>query len=414
MGRRLSLAAGTVAVVTAAVAHAGIARAEFTETFCSGGSAAAPWQNGVGGGGGAWGEVTDACGSGGGYGFDNATDTMTPGGTWSAGIVAPPGEVFTGASLDFSTEPLSSGSETFVVLGDAQAILSEYETDNGAAHAFASGPLPDTSEFWARYDCSTSASTSCNLQNWGNTLDLAAVTLTVLDTTDPSISADGGSLNTHGATATLAGTQSVAYDASAGGSGVAGVTVSLGTTVVGSAASTCQSASLTPCPGSATGVIAVNTALVPDGTYPVILTASNASGGQSSANVGNVTVDNAAATTTVKPGGRRPSAIRTKVTFDWDPRARSTSLIWTHFGRLPPDARISLTCTGHGCPFHRLRATAHRVRTLERQLRNRSFHAGDRLRLTITAPHRTAETGTELIRRGKEPVTLAPRRRRHR
>jgi hypothetical protein len=98
----------------------------------------------------------------------------------------------------------------------------------------------------------------------------------------------------------------------------------------------------------------------------------------------------------------------------WDPRAGSTRLVRTHFGRLPHGARIVLTCTGRRCPFRRLRGTTRHVHTLERHLSGRTFHAGNRLRLRITARGRTAETGTELIRRRREPVTLAPaRRRRH-
>lgn len=402
---------GTAAMLLAVATQSGIAHADFTETFCSSGSAAAPWQNGVGGGGGAWGEATDACSSGGDYAFDNATPNLPGGGTWSAGIVAPAGEVFTGASLDFSTEPLSSGSETFVVLGDTQSILAEYETDDGASHAFTIGPLPDTSEFWARYDCSTSASTSCNLQNWPGTLALGAVSLTVHDTGSPVIAAAGGSLATNGAT--VSGTQDILFHATDTGSGVASATVSLGSTVVGSTTIGCQTSNLTPCPASTTGSITANTALVPDGSYPVILTASDVSGDQAPVQVGTVTVANSVSTTTVRAGGHGGRAIRTKVTFVWDPRARSTRLIRTRFGRLPRGARIALTCTGHGCPFRHLRGTARHVNTLERHLRQRSFHAGDRLRLRITARGRTAETGTELIRRRRVPVTLAPRRHTH-
>jgi hypothetical protein len=220
-----------MAVLALGATHSGVARADFTETFCSGGSPAAPWQNGVGGGGGAWGEVTDGCGSGGGYGFDNFSPDQTAGGEWSAGLVAPAGEVFTGASLQFSTKPLSSGSETFVVIGDSESILAEYETDSGASHAFSSGPLPDTSEFWTRYDCSTSASTSCNLQNWPDTLDLATVSLTLHDTGSPAIAATGGSLATSGAT--VRGSQDILFHATDTGSGVASATVSLGSSAAG-------------------------------------------------------------------------------------------------------------------------------------------------------------------------------------
>jgi hypothetical protein len=56
------------------------------------------------------------------------------------------------------------------------------------------------------------------------------------------------------------------------------VTVALGATVLASAQSACQNFALAPCPSTGAGTLDVDTAQVPDGTYPVILTADDASG----------------------------------------------------------------------------------------------------------------------------------------
>jgi hypothetical protein len=70
----------------------------------------------------------------------------------------------------------------------------------------------------------------------------------------------------------------------------------------------------------------------------------------------------------------------------------------------PAHARLTVTCRGRGCPF--LRET---IRLPARggavaHLAGARFHAGDRVLITISAPHRIAERGRIRIRNGRVPV----------
>ncbi len=400
MRRGHSLGAGLVAGLVVAVAHVGPARADFTETFCAN-SPPPPWSAVAD-------EATfpatgDLCTEGGDYQFGTGAASLAPQTLLAAGISAPPGETFTAASVQWTTQPYTGGGEPFVEFryGAGTTLAAALVSSSPTTQTFTAG-LPQTTEFSADLYCSTSDGQDCSFAAPQGLLQLGATTMTVHDTGTPTVAATGGSLATGG---TVKGAQTLLYHATDTGSGVQRVTVSLGATVVATDVSSCEAASLTPCPATVDGTLSANTAAVPDGTYPVILTAYDVSGDATPVQVATVTVANRVGTTTVHPSRRR-RAIRTKVTFKWDPRARSTRLIWTHFGRLPARAHVTVTCRGHRRPFHRLRASTRSIAGLERQLRHRTFHAGDRLTVTITAPRRRRETGTIRIRDGRLPVTV--------
>src|SRR6202012_2968791 len=181
---------------------------------------------------------------------------------------------------------------------------------NVGTHVSAS--VPNAADFYMRVFCSTSAPTGCTFPS-AFFLAPGALSLTLHDTGRPSVQATGGGLTTAG---TYKGEQSISYTASDSGSGVDHVTVALGQTVLGTAQSTCQASVLVPCPSTTGGAFSVDTRQVPDGTYPVILTAYDASGDASPTAVATVIVLNDVATQ-VLPPSHKLGSVHTKVEMHW-------------------------------------------------------------------------------------------------
>lgn len=392
-GRR---AAGLVAAALLAVVVAGVlpgpARADFTVHTCAG-SPAAPWQNGVGGYRG-FDALDDMCSAGGGYGF--GFGTLSPGQLLGAGIVTPRGEVIAHVATTFHSSP-SAGARLQFGYQTATTVLDRPIGDAQAGTSL-DVSLPDVSEFYVRVSCFSA--NQCPFSSGSNVV-LGPVTLTMHDTGTPAVSATGGSLSHIG---TFRGVQSLVYGASDVGSGVARVTASLGSTVVASTQSACQSFSLSPCPAAASGSLAINTALVPDGTYPVILTAYDASGDPGSAQVGRITVRNHSRTVTLPGPRHRKGAVNTKIETGWRWNGDRTKLTKITFKRLARIAMVTVQCEGGRCPFKTRRSGARRVARLARRLRGTEFRVGERLEITVSQPHLRAERGEVRFRRGRVPL----------
>jgi len=80
-----------------------------------------------------------------------------------------------------------------------------------------------------------------------------------------------------------------------------------------------------------------------------------------------------------------------------------TRLLWVKIGRAPGRAAFSITCRGRGCPAHALHASAATLRRHHRTLRGARYRAGDRLLVSLTAPHWQAERARITIRNGRKP-----------
>jgi len=80
-----------------------------------------------------------------------------------------------------------------------------------------------------------------------------------------------------------------------------------------------------------------------------------------------------------------------------------TRLLWVKIGRAPGRAAFSITCRGRGCPAHALHARAATLRRHHRTLRGTRYRAGDRLLVSLTAPHWQAERARITIRNGRKP-----------
>jgi hypothetical protein len=411
--RRGALAALALAIAVAALAvsHVSTARADFSESFCTGGLAAAPWS--VGTVATPWAETNDTCGElNGSTGWDMHANPLAVG-SYSSGIAAPPGEVFTHETFDFSTQT-DPDTDVFILFGYGQStILNEYEDGAAGLNLQVDRALPDASLLWTRTDCDNSS--GCALGNFINVLAIGPITLTVHDTGVPAVAPAGGSLAADGA---VRGTQTLLYHATDTGSGVQKVTLSLGPAVLATVDSTCQAASLTPCPADTTGTLSADTRLLPDGTYPVILTAYDVSGDATPVQVSTVTVTNHTGTVsvpiaTVRSARNHRRPLKVKAKFKWDWRGATTRLDFARFGTLPKGGHIALRCRGAHCPFGRLSTGRAGVGHLRRKLVRRVFRPGQTLEVTISAPHRAAERGRIVIRAGALPVVKAARAPQH-
>jgi hypothetical protein len=376
------------------------AQADYTVTTC-GGSPAPRWTGGLGSSS-AFSASLDQCTTGGAQGFSIASTAMAPNTDVGMGLAFPTGVVLTHVTVHYDTIPTTSGSLAFLrIFYDGNRLL-DAEMGNALAGTDLSASVPDGATLVFNVFCSTSASTNCNFSS-PQLLTVGAMTLTLHDTGHPSVQAIGGSLAAPG---TYSGTQSLAYSASDAGSGVQQVTVSLGATVVGTAPGTCQSFSLQPCPASQSGTIAVNTAAVPDGSYPVILTAYDASGDATPVQVATVTVRNHSATQSL-PAPTKPRSVHTKVELTWGWTTASTILKKLTIHEFARSATITITCQGRRCPFKVKRGDGRHVKRFVKALERRVFHSGQKLTITIAQPHLRSERARVTIRRNKKPAARA-------
>jgi hypothetical protein len=113
------------------------------------------------------------------------------------------------------------------------------------------------------------------------------------------------------------------------------------------------------------------------------------------------------------PVSTGPGRIHAKIVIAWTWIRVRTRLVHIRFGHLPRGARITLSCRGPHCP--RLPAVLHAPRARKRPPLKRAvkaldgltFHAGDRVHLTITASGFRPKRVIVKIRDGKLPVILS-------
>lgn len=110
--------------------------------------------------------------------------------------------------------------------------------------------------------------------------------------------------------------------------------------------------------------------------------------------------------TTPVPIPKAPHALKVRMALTWRWEGKTTWLLKTTIGRMPWRTRISLRCTGRGCPRHsRLSVRGARaVRRLVRSFHRRRYRSGDVLRITLTAPGYRPERARVMIRNGRKPL----------
>jgi hypothetical protein len=108
---------------------------------------------------------------------------------------------------------------------------------------------------------------------------------------------------------------------------------------------------------------------------------------------------------TVTPVPRSRRAVKARFVIHWRWSATITDLISISAAHVPPTARVTVSCTGRGCPRLAVRSvSAGHLRALLRGLAHRRFRAGERLELTVCAPGRRSERIVIRMRRGRIPA----------
>jgi hypothetical protein len=230
--------------------------------------------------------ANDECGSGGGFGLNAGVMQRV---TTAAVVLTRPTEgpqsviAIRRVRLWMIARLGGSGSALFVAMssGDgkgtvAQDIFGPPGGDTLTAPFVSPTLLSDTALFYVVLSCSGSAPDGCTPASI-NPLEIRGAEVTLFEDVAPNGTIDGGKLLENGP---QAGTRNVSYVVSDQESGVAQVSLLVGTTVVASQdfESECPHSDFAACPRSRAGVLEVDTRRVPDGTYPFSLRVTDAAG----------------------------------------------------------------------------------------------------------------------------------------
>jgi hypothetical protein len=288
----------------------GVARADYTITWCHGGGDGPPFVNG----GSKYYEIEDRCENNppvvylDGYPYEGLSgyEGMLRVGWYKVTVTAPAGVTISSIHTTLVSETLKSGSPVYVEVGDDSGqIYSQEISFVSTTTSKVDQTLPGGDKtVWLGEFCSPYLNVSCFFASPWKLLAVERFSLTLHDSERPSLSLTGGRLLLPG---TQAGTEDVTFSASAQESGIAEVDAYLGPTLVGSDAyqsTQCSYTQFDPCPKSVGDDLKIDTAKVPDGTYPLVLEASDASGNTVSVASSNpITVANHAS-----PAGGPPGA----------------------------------------------------------------------------------------------------------
>lgn len=153
-----------------------------------------------------------------------------------------------------------------------------------------------------------------------------------------------------------------------------------------------------PCPPAESVDVPISTTALQAGRHELSVKVIDAAGTAATVLDQNITTS----TPLVTP--RPAKGVRAQFVMRWSWTSARTTLRSIVIRKLPRRARVRVSCAGRGCPKLRLRsATSPRVRRLLAGLRGRSFRAGDRLRLTVTAPRLRSENIAVTIRHNRIP-----------
>jgi hypothetical protein len=154
-----------------------------------------------------------------------------------------------------------------------------------------------------------------------------------------------------------------------------------------------------PCPTTAATTLTIPTSGLPDGDHLLAITVTDAAGNVTTVLRHTIVTLNPLLTPLPRAG------VRTRFDLSWRWGLSATTLRSVVAVRaLPHDAAVTLSCGGAGCP--RLSAapqSAADPADVLRALRGRSFRTGDRLLITVTAPHLATERLGLTMRRDRAP-----------
>jgi hypothetical protein len=93
-----------------------------------------------------------------------------------------------------------------------------------------------------------------------------------------------------------------------------------------------------------------------------------------------------------------------KILLRWTWNHKKTRLVRISVGRVPAHTAFAITCSGRGCPAHRLRVAGSTLQKHRRSLRaGKVYRAGDKLLVSLSAPMWKAERARIMIRNGHQP-----------
>ena len=154
-----------------------------------------------------------------------------------------------------------------------------------------------------------------------------------------------------------------------------------------------------PCPQAESVDVPISTTGLQDGSHELSVTVTDAAGNVATALDQTITTSKGPLVTP-----RPAKGVRAQFVMQWHWTRTRTTLRSIAVRKLPRGARVRVSCAGRGCPKLRLKsATGKRIGRLLTGLRGRTFRAGDRLRLTVTAPRRTSENIQVTIRHNRIP-----------
>jgi len=230
--------------------------------------------------------ANDECGSGGGFGLNAGVMQRA---STAALVLARPTEgpqsaiAIRRVRLWMIARLAGSGSALFVAMSSgnskdtvAQDIFGPPGGDTLTAPFVSPTLLTDTALFYVVLSCSGSAPDGCTPASI-NPLEIRGAEVTLFEDVAPTGRIYGGKLLERGP---QAGVRGVSYEVSDQESGVAQVSLLVGTTAVASQDfdSECPHSDFAACPRSRTGVLEFDTRRVPDGTYPFSLRVTDAAG----------------------------------------------------------------------------------------------------------------------------------------
>jgi hypothetical protein len=156
-----------------------------------------------------------------------------------------------------------------------------------------------------------------------------------------------------------------------------------------------------PCKPLDTVDVPVDTRVVPDGEHELTVTVTDAAGNAAPVLDQEISTLNPTTTPVIK--GRHRVHAQLVVSWHWNgPR---TLLRWVKSRRMPHRGRVAVRCRGRGCPHLKVtRVRIGHVAKLWRALGHKFFSAGNKLDVTISAPHLTAEHLEFTIRTGRKPA----------
>jgi hypothetical protein len=93
-----------------------------------------------------------------------------------------------------------------------------------------------------------------------------------------------------------------------------------------------------------------------------------------------------------------------KILLRWKWSHRHTRLVRISVGRVPAHTAFTITCSGRGCPAHKLHVVGSTLQKHRRSLHaGKVYRAGDKLLVSLSAPSWKAERARIMIRNGHKP-----------